>query len=39
VEVRTAELARYPDGNHGVANRADESRSRMADWLAGRLNS
>jgi dipeptidyl aminopeptidase/acylaminoacyl peptidase len=38
-EVKTAELAIYPDGSHGVTNRAYESRSRMADWLAARLNS
>jgi alpha-beta hydrolase superfamily lysophospholipase len=36
-EVRTAEFVRYPDGSHGVTNRAYESRSRMADWLAARL--
>jgi dienelactone hydrolase len=33
-----AELLMYPDGNHGVTNHAYESRSRMADWLAGRLS-
>jgi 2,6-dihydroxypseudooxynicotine hydrolase len=38
-EAPAAELALYPDGNHGVTNRAYESRSRMADWLAARLNS
>jgi dipeptidyl aminopeptidase/acylaminoacyl peptidase len=38
-EAPSAELALYPDGNHGVTNRAFESRSRMADWLADRLNS
>ena len=38
-EVKTAELAIYPDGSHGVTNRAYESRSRMADWLAARLTS
>jgi dipeptidyl aminopeptidase/acylaminoacyl peptidase len=38
-EVKTAELALYPDGSHGVTNRAYESRSRMADWLAAHLNS
>jgi dipeptidyl aminopeptidase/acylaminoacyl peptidase len=38
-EVKTAELALYPDGSHGVTNRAYESRSRMADWLAARLTS
>jgi dipeptidyl aminopeptidase/acylaminoacyl peptidase len=38
-EAPSAELVLYPDGNHGVTNRAFESRSRMADWLADRLNS
>jgi 2,6-dihydroxypseudooxynicotine hydrolase len=38
-EVKTAELTLYPDGSHGVTNRAYESRSRIADWLAARLNS
>jgi dipeptidyl aminopeptidase/acylaminoacyl peptidase len=37
-EVKTAELVIYPDGSHGVTNRAYESRSRMADWLAARLS-
>ena len=36
-EVKTAELALYPDGGYGVTNRAYESRSRMADWLAAKL--
>ncbi len=36
-EVPAAELLLYPDGSHGVTNRAYESRSRMADWLAARL--
>jgi dienelactone hydrolase len=36
-EVAAAELLIYPDGSHGVTNRAFESRSRMADWLAARL--
>jgi dipeptidyl aminopeptidase/acylaminoacyl peptidase len=36
-EARTAELVLYPDGSHGVTNRAYESRSRMADWLAAKL--
>jgi dipeptidyl aminopeptidase/acylaminoacyl peptidase len=36
-EVKTAELVLYPDGSHGVTNRAYESRSRMADWLAANL--
>ncbi len=38
-EAKTAELVIYPDGGHGVANRAYESRSRMADWLTARLHS
>ena len=37
-EVTTAELVIYPDGSHGVTNRAFESRSRLADWLAARLH-
>lgn len=37
-EAQTAELLLYPDGSHGVTNRAYESRSRMADWLAARLH-
>ena len=37
-EVKTAELLLYPDGSHGVTNRAFESRSRMADWLAAKLS-
>ena len=36
-EAPGAELVIYPDGSHGVTNRAYESRSRMADWLAARL--
>jgi dipeptidyl aminopeptidase/acylaminoacyl peptidase len=36
-DVAAAELLMYPDGSHGVTNRAYESRSRMADWLATRL--
>ena len=36
-EAPGAELQLYPDGSHGVTNRAYESRSRMADWLAGHL--
>jgi 2,6-dihydroxypseudooxynicotine hydrolase len=36
-EVETAELVIYPDGSHGVTNRAYESRCRMADWLAAKL--
>jgi dipeptidyl aminopeptidase/acylaminoacyl peptidase len=37
-EAPSAELLLYPDGSHGVTNRAYESRSRMGDWLAGQLN-
>jgi dipeptidyl aminopeptidase/acylaminoacyl peptidase len=37
-EAPSAELLLYPDGSHGVTNRAYESRSRIADWLAGHLN-
>jgi alpha-beta hydrolase superfamily lysophospholipase len=36
-EARGAELMLWPDGSHGVTNHAYESRSRMADWLAARL--
>ena len=36
-KVASAELVIYPDGSHGVTNRAYESRSRLADWLADRL--
>jgi 2,6-dihydroxypseudooxynicotine hydrolase len=36
-EVASAELLIYPDGSHGVTNRAYESRSRLADWLADHL--
>jgi dipeptidyl aminopeptidase/acylaminoacyl peptidase len=32
-----AELVMYPDGNHGLTNYAYETRSLMADWLAGKL--
>jgi hypothetical protein len=35
--VPRAELVLYPDGGHGVTNRAYESRSLIADWLADRL--
>ena len=38
-EVKSAELVLYPDGSHGVTNRAYESRSRMADWLRLKLSS
>jgi len=37
-EAPGAELLLYPDGSHGVTNRAYESRSRMADWLADHLS-
>jgi 2,6-dihydroxypseudooxynicotine hydrolase len=37
-EAPGAELAMYPQGNHGVTNQAYESRSLMADWLAGHLS-
>jgi dienelactone hydrolase len=36
-EAPGAELLMYRDGSHGVTNHAFESRSRMADWLAGNL--
>jgi len=36
-EAPGAELMMYPQGNHGVTNQAYESRSMMADWLAGHL--
>jgi 2,6-dihydroxypseudooxynicotine hydrolase len=36
-EAPGAELLLYADGSHGVTNRAYESRSRMADWVAGHL--
>jgi dipeptidyl aminopeptidase/acylaminoacyl peptidase len=36
-EAPGAELLLYPDGSHGVTNRAYESRSRIADWLAAHL--
>jgi dipeptidyl aminopeptidase/acylaminoacyl peptidase len=36
-EAPGGELLLYPDGSHGVTNRAYESRSRMADWLADHL--
>jgi len=36
-QVPQAELVLYPDGGHGVTNRAYESRSRMADWLTDHL--
>jgi dipeptidyl aminopeptidase/acylaminoacyl peptidase len=36
-EAQSAELLFYPDGTHGVTNRAYESRSKIADWLAAKL--
>jgi dienelactone hydrolase len=35
--IPAIELVTYDDGNHGVTNRAFESRSLMADWLAQQL--
>jgi dienelactone hydrolase len=37
-EAPGAELLVYEDGNHGVANRAFESRSAFADWMSARLH-
>jgi 2,6-dihydroxypseudooxynicotine hydrolase len=37
-EAPGAELLVYLDGNHGLTNRAFESRSHIADWLAARLS-
>jgi dienelactone hydrolase len=36
-ETPTAEFAVYEDGNHGMTNRAFESRVRMSDWMAAKL--
>jgi dienelactone hydrolase len=36
-ETRTAEFVAYEDGNHGMTNRAFESRVLMSDWLAEQL--
>jgi dienelactone hydrolase len=36
-ETRTAELVVYDDGNHGMTNRAFESRVLMSDWMAAKL--
>jgi len=36
-ETRTAELVAYEDGNHGMTNRAFESRVLMSDWMAEQL--
>lgn len=32
-----AQLVMYPEGNHGITDQPFESRSMMADWLAGHL--
>ncbi len=36
-EAPGAELLMYEDGNHGVANRAFESRATFADWMGAHL--
>lgn len=36
-EAPGAELRMYEDGNHGIANRAFESRSAFADWMGDQL--
>lgn len=36
-EAPGAQLLMYEDGNHGVANRAFESRSAFADWMGKKL--
>jgi dienelactone hydrolase len=36
-EAPGAEPLFYPDGTHGLTNRASESRAKMAAWLAARL--
>lgn len=36
-ETPAAELVVYEDGNHGMTNRAFESRALMSDWMAGKL--
>jgi dienelactone hydrolase len=36
-ETRTGELVVYDDGNHGMTNRAFESRVLMSDWMATQL--
>jgi pimeloyl-ACP methyl ester carboxylesterase len=36
-ETPTAKLVAYEDGNHGMTNRAFESRALMSDWMAERL--
>ena len=38
-ETPMAEFAVYEDGNHGMTNRAFESRVLMSDWMAARLGS
>jgi 2,6-dihydroxypseudooxynicotine hydrolase len=36
-EAPTAKLVAYEDGNHGMTNRAFESRALMSDWMAEQL--
>jgi dienelactone hydrolase len=36
-ETRTGEIVVYEDGNHGMTNRAFESRVLMSDWMAAQL--
>jgi len=36
-ETPAGELVVYEDGNHGMTNRAFESRVLMSDWMAGKL--
>ncbi len=36
-ETPTAKLVAYEDGNHGMTNRAFESRTLMSDWMAEQL--
>ena len=36
-ETRSARLVAYEDGNHGMTNRAFESRTLMSDWMAEQL--
>jgi 2,6-dihydroxypseudooxynicotine hydrolase len=37
-ETPTAKLVAYEDGNHGMTNRAFESRALMSDWMAEQLS-
>jgi pimeloyl-ACP methyl ester carboxylesterase len=36
-EAPAAQLVAYEDGNHGMTNRAFESRALMSDWMAQQL--